>query len=199
MRDFVPRWPRDSIEAAFVAATVGRPSCSSSQASSITRSPTKLWSRSCASLADVPDGTWLTVRADVEDGLAIVEEQVFIYAPELHPLKGFWHEIARIPCGGGPEYVPDDPINELYFTASGRMGVTWTPFEVYVDYWGDYAADYDAGSISLSDLDGNYLPDDIDPDGSLRFEGDELVLTDMWLGSSQGSVDPPACGHRFAH
>lgn len=151
------------------------------------------------SLADnVPDGTLVTVTADVEDGLAIVEDTVFVYDPALHPLKGSWHEVGRIPCDNSPEFVPDDPINELYFTAAGEIGVTWMPFEVYIDYVGDYVADLDTGALSISNVSGNYVPGDIDGEGLFSFEGDELVLQDMWLGSSQGSMDPPACGHRFA-
>ncbi len=149
---------------------------------------------------DVVDGTVFTVQADVEQGLAIVEDTVFAYRPELHPLKGFWREVGRIPCGGGPEFVPIDPINELFFTASGSLGVTWTPFEIYIDYTADYVADLDTGTLSLANasIGGNYVPADIDGEGLFSFEGDELVLEDMWLGSSQGSMDPPACGHRFA-
>jgi hypothetical protein len=147
---------------------------------------------------DVPDGSVFTVTANIEDGLATVQDTLFAYRPELHPLKGFWHEVARIPCGGGPEFVPSDPIGELYFTASGQAGVTWNPFEAYVDYTGDYVADLDAGTLSISGIGGNYVPDDVDGEGLFAFEGEELVLEDMWLGSSQESADPPACGHRFA-
>ena len=150
-------------------------------------------------LADeVVDGTVFTVQADVEQGKASVEADLFAYRPELHPLKGFWHEVARIPCGGGAEFVPSDPINELYFTAAGSLGVTWTPFEIYIAYTADYVADLDAGTLSLSGIGGNYVPADVDGEGLFSFEGDELVLEDMWLGSSQEAIDPPACGHRFA-
>jgi hypothetical protein len=147
---------------------------------------------------DVVDGTLFTVTANIEDGLASVDDTVFAYRPELHPLKGFWHEVTRIPCGGGEEFVPSDPINEIYLTASGEIGVTWMPFEVYIDYTGDYVADLDAGTLSVVVLGGNYVPDDIDGEGLFSFDGDVLVLEDMWLGSSQGSEDPPGCGHRFA-
>ncbi|MFV8749638.1 hypothetical protein ACNOYE_03690 [Nannocystaceae bacterium ST9] len=147
---------------------------------------------------DVVDGSVFSVTANVEDGLAIVEDSVFAYRPEQHPLKGYWHEVARIPCGGGPEFAPSDPINELYFTAAGEVGVTWTPFEVYVDYTADYVAALDAGTLSITDPGGNYVPGDIDGEGLFSLVGGELVLEDMWLGSSQGSVEPPGCGHRFA-
>ena len=56
----------------------------------------------------------------------------------------------------------------------------------------------DAGTITFMPGGGNYLPDDIDAEGLFAFEGEELVLQELWLGSSQGSMDPPGCGHRFA-
>jgi hypothetical protein len=147
--------------------------------------------------ASTPDGSTFTVTADIEDGLATVSGDVFVFVPELHPLIGYYTEVARIPCGGGPEFQPSDPIGELVFTASGEIRVTWTPFEIYVDYWGTYTHDLDTSALSILPTGGNYLPDDIDGEGSFSFEGDELVLHDIWLGTSQSPVEPTACGHRF--
>ncbi|MCA9698641.1 MAG: hypothetical protein KC431_14035, partial [Myxococcales bacterium] len=73
---------------------------------------------------DTADSTVFTVTADVEDGRFFVTTDVFVYVPELHPLKGYWRETGRFPCDAGPEFVPDDPINELVFTASGETRVT---------------------------------------------------------------------------
>ncbi len=144
-----------------------------------------------------PDGTTFMITADVQDGLATVTGEVFVYVPELHPLIGLYTEVARIPCGGGPEFVPSDPIGELVFTASGEARVTWTPFEVYVDYWADYTHDLDTSALSIMPTGGNYVPDDVDGEGSFEFQGEELVLHDIWLGTSQNPVEPAACGHRF--
>ncbi len=148
-------------------------------------------------LGSAPDGTPLTVRADVEQGTAMVEGEVFVYDPALHPLKGVYQEVSRFPCDNGPEFVPDDPINELILTASGRMVVTWNPFEIYTDYGADYEAAID-GTFAFSNASGNYVPADLDGAGDWVLEGDDLVLTNLWLGSSDGAVTPPACGHRFA-
>jgi hypothetical protein len=147
--------------------------------------------------ASTPDGSTFTVTADIEDGLATVSGEVFVFVPELHPLIGYYTEVSRIPCDAGPEFVPSDPIGELVFTASGEARVTWTPFEIYVDYWANYTHDLDTSALSIVPSGGNYLPDDVDGEGSFSFEGNQLVLHDIWLGTSQNPVEPTACGHRF--
>lgn len=148
-------------------------------------------------LGSAPDGTLLTVRADVEEGTALVEGEVFVYDPALHMLKGTYQEVSRFPCDNGPEFVPDDPINELVLTASGKMIVTWTPFEIYTDYMADFEDAID-GTFTFTNADGNYVPSDLDGEGNWVLEGNDLVLTELWLGSSQGAVTPAACGHRFS-
>jgi hypothetical protein len=120
--------------------------------------------------------------------------------PVDSPVVGRWREIARIPCDGDPEYVPDDPILEFIVSAAGSFSLTWVPFETYHDFRGNYRLDPDNALIHLSNLDGNYVPVDLDPRG--RFVGTRprttLLLEGMWLGSSRDAVgQPPACGHRF--
>ncbi len=148
--------------------------------------------------ADAAPGSVYTVTADVEDGRAVLQAKVYVWTPESNPLVGVWHEIAELPCGGGAEAPPFKPIEELWVHASGQLSVTWTPFEVYIDYWGTYAFDLMTGDLSLADLQGNYVPDDVDAAGTFMMDGSQLVLKDMWLGSPEGFPLTPACGHRFA-
>lgn len=95
--------------------------------------------------------------------------------------------------------VPAGPIQELVFRADGSFGVTWTPFEVYVDYWGAYSFDLQTGHIELEITGGNYVPPDFSclPDCRFSIEGRELRLRDTWLGTSQKFGGPRACGHVF--
>ena len=146
---------------------------------------------------DVADSTEFEITGDIEDGRATITTTVFAYVPELHPLKGTYSEVARIPCDDGPEFVPSDPIRELRFWANGSFEVTWEPFEIYVDYWGDYVHDLDTGALTMTPTGGNYVPDDVEGAGTVSFEANQIVMTDMWLGTSQNPVEPAGCGHRF--
>lgn len=148
-------------------------------------------------LPDAVPGTVYTVTADVEAGRAVLMAEVYVYTPESNPFVGIWHEVAQLPCGGGPEVAPEMPIGELWFRASGDVNVTWTPFEIYVDYWGDYTYDLMTGDLSITPTGGNYVPADVEGAGKFTLQGTDLVLEDMWLGSPQGAVAPANCGHRF--
>lgn len=147
---------------------------------------------------DAAPGSVYTVTADVEDGRAVLMAQVHVWTPESNPLVGLWHEVAQIPCGGGAEVPPVKPIEELWIRASGKMTVTWTPFEIYFDYWATYVFDLMTGALSFSGQQGNYVPMDIDAEGSFALEGEALVLKDMWLGAPQDIPQTANCGHRFA-
>lgn len=147
--------------------------------------------------SDVPDGTRFTVIADVEDGRATVTESVYVYAPARNPLRGYRSEVMQIPCDGSDERPPIFPIRELVFHTYGVFEVTWEPFELYVDYWGNYVFDLDTGALSMTITGGNYVPTDFDGDGYVTFEGDQIVLHDIWLGSPRDGYNPGACGHRF--
>jgi hypothetical protein len=117
--------------------------------------------------------------------------------PVDSPIVGYWRETARIPCDGGPAFVPEDPIREFVVWAAGAIRVTWRPFETYHDYHGDYQLDLDKQLINISNLDGNYVPTDIDHRGRFVMQKHTLILEDMWLGSSRDGRQPPACGRRF--
>jgi len=147
--------------------------------------------------SDVPDGTGFTVIGDIEHGRATATASVYVYEPSRTPLRGYRSEVGQIPCDGGEEFPPSDPIRELLFTSYGYFQVTWQPFELYVDYWGHYGFDIDTGALSMTIADGNYIPTDFDGDGTVTFEGDQLVLREIWLGSPERSYSVRACGHRF--
>jgi hypothetical protein len=147
---------------------------------------------------DAVAGTIYTLTADVEDGRATLEAKVTVYTKESHPMVGIWHEVGQTPCEGGAETLPAPGIGELWFKANGEVLVTWQPFEVYVDYWGTYTFDLATGAISIAVDGGNYVPPDVDGEGTFEISGDgSLVLSDMWLGSAQDFMGEPACGQRF--
>lgn len=147
--------------------------------------------------ADAAPGSVFTVTADVEAGRKVLTTEVHVYTPESNPFVGRWHEVAQLPCGGGPEVAPEVPIGELWFRADGEVMVTWMPFEIYVDYWSQYTYDLMASTIEIVPESGNYLPADVEGAGNFTIEGNQLVLADMWLGTPQNSMKPALCGHRF--
>lgn len=146
---------------------------------------------------DAAPGSVYTVTANVEDGRKVLEAKVYVWTPASNPLVGLWHEVAQVSCGDGTEAPPVKPIEELWIRASGKMTVTWTPFEIYFDYWAMYVFDLMTGAFSFSGQQGNYVPVDIDAEGTFVLEGNDLVLKDMWLGAPQDVPQTPGCGHRF--
>ena len=119
--------------------------------------------------------------------------------PVTNPVVGSWREVQRISCEAGERYVPAVPIEELVIWASGDLRLTWTPFETYFDYNGHYGLDLERNELTLFDLGGNFIPPDVDKHGRFERRGKQLVLQDMWLGSSEGAgAGERACGHVFA-
>lgn len=147
--------------------------------------------------AAVPAGTTLSVTADVEAGRRVLMAEFEVYVPLASDIIGYWTELAQLSCEGGGQFDPDPVIGELVFQDTGEFSVTWTPFEVYYDYWGTYTYDEATGALVLSVDGGNYVPPDIDGEGTAMVAGGQLTLTDMWLGVAQMPVTPVACGHVF--
>jgi hypothetical protein len=147
--------------------------------------------------AMVPAGTIITVTADLEDGRRILTTELTVYVPLKSPLLGFWTEVQQLPCDGGAAFTPEPILYELVFRDTGEFTVTWTPFESYIDYAGTFTHDPDSGALVLTIDGGNYVPSDIDGEGTATIVDGQLVLTDMWLGTAQQPVTPPACGHVF--
>jgi hypothetical protein len=151
--------------------------------------------------ADTPHGTSYTVTARLKEAERMLTKTLLVYNPEDNPLVGTWSEAAQLPCGGGAETIPENLLRELVFRADGTMSATWDPFEVYKDYWGRFSYDRQSGTLEISDVEGNYIPADLDPSGSFEIdEKGDLVLKDMWLGSYQWDEGAtPGCGHRIMH
>jgi hypothetical protein len=148
--------------------------------------------------ASVESGTSMTVRADIENGRKTLSTAVYVYVPESNPFVGYWSEKTQISCDDETEEVPNNPIGELRFDADGSISVTWRPFEIYYDYWGSYSYDLKANTFSFFAGIGNYVPDDLDTSGTFSFDDGDLILRDVFLGSSSPNSGPaPACGHRF--
>lgn len=148
--------------------------------------------------ASAQPGDKLTVTADVAGGRKVVTIDVYVYTPEANPLFGIWREDVELACADGAEIKPEHAINELLFRADGTINVTWNPFELYIDYWGTYAFDKSAGTLDIRATGGNYVPEDIDGNGTFSINADgALVLDEMWLGSPQNGAVTGRCGHRF--
>lgn len=147
---------------------------------------------------ETPIGMTYQVTADIEDGRRILTVDVMVYEPVRSPVVGTWVEVSRLPCDGGPAYVPDDPVGELIFLDSGEFRVTWTPQEAYVDYWGAFLHSPQTGALNMTPSGGNSTP--IDRDGvGIATVGDDgvLELREVFLGTRPGSNPVLACGHRL--
>ena len=146
---------------------------------------------------DVANGTSLRVVAWVGTGQKF-EEDVTVFTAEANPFVGIWQEVAQLSCETEEELGVLDPIRELVFYADGSMRITWFPFEIYVDYGGEYR--FADGSLTLVPREILYLPQFIDPTGSYSFEdAGRLVLSDLWLGTPPNRPNAPVnCGHIFA-
>ena len=143
-------------------------------------------------------GSAYTITANIENSRRVLSTPLLVYTQAGNPLVGTWYETARLPCGEGAETVSPDPLSELVFEADGTIKATWYPFEVYHDYWGKYSSDLAAGTLTISEVVGNYIPSDLDLEGLFEIgESGDLILKEIWLGSWQGEQPPPGCGQRF--
>jgi hypothetical protein len=155
----------------------------------------------------VPDGTEIVVTARVRGEVVgatddvVLSTPVFVFDPALRPWAGMWQEVAQIDCVTGQERVPASAIGEIAIGAEGEMRVTWSPFEVYVDYRADHGFsavdDPRTGTVSMTGIGGNHAPPDIDGEGTYRMDGADLILEDLWLGTPRDGTDAPGCGHRL--
>ena len=146
----------------------------------------------------VDHGSVFNVEANVEDGRRTLEIPIYIIDVEQNPLYGRWSEHTQISCDTGEEVAPEFSIAELYFYASGKFDVTWDPFEAYRDYWGGYTYNQEQGTLLLNVEGGNYVPTDIDGEGTFSIdENGDLHLESIWLGSSVNTEATAQCGHIF--
>ncbi|MEW5872484.1 MAG: hypothetical protein AB1894_24695 [Chloroflexota bacterium] len=147
---------------------------------------------------NVADGTTYTVTADVENGRRFVTTTLRVYTPAANPLVGTWHEASQIDCTTGELSPAQDGLRELVFKASGEFLATFTPFEIYHDYWGSYTYDLQQGTLSLEVASGNFIPTGLDLQGCFEIASEgSLWLRDIWLGRRDPAA-VPGCGHVFA-
>jgi hypothetical protein len=146
---------------------------------------------------EVKSGSLFTVTANVGNGRRILTGDVLVYRLDDNPLVGVWHESSQIACENQSSLTEDDILRELVFKADGTFQATFTPFEIYHDYWGSYKFDLKQSTLVLKVTDGNYVPTEMDLEGTFILNADgSLELRDMWLGRrDQGSGR--ACGQIF--
>jgi len=156
--------------------------------------------------AKTPPGSKFNVVADIENGRAERGAIVFIYSPKTQPLVGLWRQTEQYDCGSG-ERIYAAPIGELVFRASGWFSVTWTPFETYRDYVGEYSTDAAKQTLSLKITSGAFVPRIFHGQGTYKLLDDKtLELRGLYLGSHdesnhQSGTDAkpgtPACRYLF--
>ena len=136
--------------------------------------------------AQTPAGSKFTVTADIEKGRAARQMPVYIYTEKSQPLVGMWEQKSQFDCDTGKEIPMTEPIRELEFRAKGWFSVTWTPFEVYRDYWGNYTADIRGGKLDLSIEHGNFVPPDFRGRGAFKLTGaNTLETTGIYFGDKR--------------
>ena len=99
-----------------------------------------------------------------------------VFSAEQNPFVGHWRQ-------DDENCPPNSAVQELVFTGGGELSVTWTPFEVYKDYWATFEYKPNTGAFSFEVKGGNQIPDDLVTEGRARIEGDRLMLEDIFLGT----------------
>ena len=115
---------------------------------------------------------------------------------ERRPWTGCWIEVAQLDCESGQEFVPEPTIGELRLTSDGIFSVTWSPFETFVDYAGQYQVSEKNGAIEL--VMGTPAPPDAEGQGHFTItDQGELILERIWLGAREQEYATKSCGYRF--
>lgn len=145
------------------------------------------WQMSNSAIARLsPDNSLLTIDPEAPSGSTVVVGAVLgghritgrirVFRPDDQPFVGVWTQRGE-DCGKGR------PIGELRFAANGEFSVTWTPFEVYRDYWGRWSHDRATGGLELTEVRGNYVPSDVVPSGTAVVTDGRLAFEGLSLGS----------------
>lgn len=154
-----------------------------------------------------PDGTRVTFAAGLPAGTAITIEArtpnqparavVVITGPDEARLVGRYSQL-EVTCDGP---LPRQPVRELRFSRDGHFAVTWTPFERYEDYWGDYVHDPETGRMTLTVTGGNRPPDSgarLSGAAELRSGESRLVMDGFYLGDGLSNGSGQSCRYVFA-
>ncbi|MAP96083.1 MAG: hypothetical protein CMK07_14145 [Ponticaulis sp.] len=111
-------------------------------------------------------------------GVETISATINVYDGAANPLVGYWAQENDGSCS------EDSIIRELIFQGDGTFSVTWTPFESYKDYWGEYEYETETGLLILTPDGGNNVPEDVSS-GTIRLEDGQFTLLD---GTSFGST-----------
>lgn len=132
------------------------------------------------------DGRTVKINADAAPGAAVQVEgrvgaasltgRILVYLAEAQPLVGKWAQAEDACAEAGAE-----PVRELIFHPDGTFSLTWTPFEIYKDYWGTYT--FEAGVLTLTPDGGNHIPGDASLSGRVEVDSDALQLPPALFGS----------------
>ncbi len=89
----------------------------------------------------------------------------------------------------GPDCPGATHVGEIDFKDDGRFGVTFAPFESYVDYWGTYSFDSKTGALTMKTDGGNFIPSDLDLEGKAWLEPNGVLHLDGFnLGGRNASA-----------
>lgn len=135
---------------------------------------------------DAASGAAIQVQGRV--GEASLSGRMLVYLEEALPLVGRWAQPEAACAAAGAE-----PVRELIFHPDGTFSLTWTPFEIYKDYWGSYA--FEDGRLQLSTEGGNHIPADAAFAGPADLSGGVLRLAPGLLGSPRQGA---ACAEPFS-
>lgn len=124
--------------------------------------------------ADVAPGT--RIRLDATYNGYGLSGPVDVFRAADNPLVGMWRQ-------DGEDCPAGSAIQELVFTGGGDFSVTWTPFEVYKDYWGTYTYDAETGAMTLEVESGNQVPEDIVPEGTVTVDETGLHFQTLSFGT----------------
>jgi hypothetical protein len=142
--------------------------------------------------ADAPAGTMLEITAEVAGKPVSLKLRI---EPKAGPsLVGFWTEVGAPDCP-----ISDPPLRELAFKGDGTFTVTWTPFESFVNYGGEYQFDPASGVLKMTGRSINSMPADTDLEGTATINPEGLLdLRGVFFGTPyDGKSGPLACGLRF--
>jgi hypothetical protein len=132
------------------------------------------------------DGRTVTINADAGPGAAVQVEgkvgeaslsgRILVYVEEAQPLVGRWSQPEEACAMEGAE-----PVRELIFQPDGTFSLTWTPFEIYRDYWGTYT--FAEGMLTLIPEGGNHVPPDAGFSGAVELGSGTLNLPTALFGA----------------